>query len=161
MATSALIIEEYLTTGDDRFLDALRDFHDPKRLATITDRWKRDHRPWARQQILRYVDLPMNVIGHEPVVKRLFKHAEERDDVEVMAAFAVAFDRLVRRFRKVRHRYDWQTRTSWTTEQLKTPRNTIRKARTVPNRFRGGQIDIPALARPKDLLFSNATRYYL
>ena len=67
----------------------------------------------------------MNALGHETVVKRLFKHAEERDDDELMAAFAVAFDRLVRRMRKTKYHYDWQTRASWQEERLVSPRNTL------------------------------------
>jgi hypothetical protein len=161
MATSALIIEEHLANGDERFLAALRDFHDVKRLAAITDKWKRDHRPWARQQIFKYVDMPMNVLNHETDIKRLFKHAEAQDDVELVAAFAVAFDRLVRRFRKTRHRYDWRARTSWTVEELKTPRNTMRKPRTGRNPMTGREIKIPGRFRPNDFLFSYHTRYYL
>jgi hypothetical protein len=160
-AVSPLVLEEYLANADERFLEALREFHDPKRLASITDKWKRDHRPWARQKVFDYLDLPMNAAGHETVVKRLFKHAEERDDVELVAAFAVAFDKLVRRVRKTRHHYDWRARTSWTIEELKTPRNTGRKARTATNPMTGRAIQVPARFRPTDVLFTYHTRYYL
>src|SRR3954471_21232065 len=90
---SPLVLDEYFAAGDDRFLPALRAFHEPKKLASIADRWKKDHRPWARQQILNYLDLPLDAAGHEPVVKHLFKWAEEQKDDELMAACAVAFDR--------------------------------------------------------------------
>src|SRR5687767_3809039 len=93
---SPLVIEEYLAAGDERFLDALRQFHDPKRLISIVEKWKRDHRPWAREQIFKYLSLPLNAINHQPVVKRLFKHAEQQRDNELMATFTVVFDRLVR-----------------------------------------------------------------
>src|SRR3954447_17974000 len=82
-----LATEEYLSAGDDRFLEQFHALRDPKRLAPIADRLKKDHRPWARERVLRYVALPMDRPGHQPVVKRLFKHAEERGDVELMAAF--------------------------------------------------------------------------
>ena len=42
-----------------------------------------------------------------------------------MAAFLVAFDRLVRRQRRMRYRYDYQTRQSWQEEQLFAPRDQI------------------------------------
>ena len=98
---SPLVLDEYFAAGDDRFLTALRDFHEPKKLASIADKWKKDHRPWARGQIFDYLDLPMNAAGHETVVKRIFKWAEEQKDDELMSALAVAFDRVVRRVRKV------------------------------------------------------------
>src|SRR5688500_3290898 len=104
---SPLVIEEYLAAGDERFLDALRQFNDPKRLVSIVEKWKRDHRPWAREQIVKYLSLPLNVINHQPVVKRLFKHAEAQRDDELMAVFLHAFDRLVRRERRLRWRYDF------------------------------------------------------
>ena len=71
--------------------------HIPQRCAPIADRWRIDPRPWARQQLLNYLRLPFDQPGHQPVVKRLFKHAESKGDDEVMAAFLVAFDLLVRR----------------------------------------------------------------
>ena len=73
----------------------------PKYLAGLADRWKQDPRPWAREQIFKYLAMPMDRPGHHPVVKRLFKHAEAKADDELMAAFLVAFDRLVRRQRRL------------------------------------------------------------
>src|SRR5688500_18462337 len=168
MAESSLVLEEYLSRADDRFLPALRDFHDPKKLVSIVERWKRDHRPWARKQILDYLDQPMNVLGHEVVVKRLFKHAEERGDDELMAAFAVAFDRLVRRVRKRQYHYDWRTRASWEDERLVSPRNTLPRVEQKPrfgiNPMTGRRIEIPPRVPRKSkmaLLFSYHTRYHL
>lgn len=163
MPASFLLVEELLATGDDRFVDAIRDFHVPGSLATLADKWKRDPRPWARQQILRYLDFPLDAPGHETVVKRFFKHAEENRDDELMAAFAVAFDRLVRRKRRVRWRYDWRTRQGWQEEALVTPRDVLptpspdAKAGPVTPSFH------PAWG-PSDRrlrLFSFHTRYYL
>jgi hypothetical protein len=162
---SPLVLEEYLAKGDDRFLPALREFHDPKKLVPIVERWKRDHRPWARQQIIDYLDLPMNCLGHEPVIKRLFKQAEERNDDELMAAFAVAFDRLVRRVRRTRYRWDYRTRTGWEEEWLKSPRNTLphvgKQHRIGINPATGQQIAIPPRVPKIALLFSYHTRYHL
>ena len=73
-----------------------------KKLASLTNLWKKDFRSWARGRIFEYLELPLDALGHETVVKRLFKHAEEQRDDELMAAFAVAFDRMVRRVRKMR-----------------------------------------------------------
>src|SRR3954471_24587572 len=84
LAVTFLLIEEYFATGDGRFVDALRDFHVPGTLATLADKWKRDPRPWARQQVLRYLAEPLDAAGHETVVKRLFKHFEESGDDELM-----------------------------------------------------------------------------
>lgn len=160
---SPLVLDEYFAAADDRFLPALRRFHEPKKLAAVADRWKKDHRPWARAQVLAYLDQPLNVAGHEPVVKRLFKSAEERGDDEMLAAFAVAFDRLVRRIRKTRHHYDWQTRQSWQEEHLASPRDVMPhvgkgsagRVRYVDLRHAG------VSARRQQLLFTYHTRYHL
>jgi hypothetical protein len=115
------VLDEYLSSADDRFLPALRQFHEPKKLAAIADRWKKDHRPWARQQIFAYLDLGPDVRGHQPIVKRLFKWAEEKRDDELMAAFAVAFDQMIRRVRRTRYQYDYRARQSWQEEYLASP----------------------------------------
>ena len=166
MAESSLVLEEYLSKGDDRFLPALREFHDPKQLVAIVERWKRDHRPWARRQIIDYLDLPMNALGHEPVVKRLFKQAEASNDDELMAAFAVAFDRVVRRVRRKRYHWDYRTRTGWEEEYLFAPRNTLprvpAKARIAQNPKTLEPIIVGGRrVRKGALLFSYHTRYHL
>jgi hypothetical protein len=163
---SPLALDEYFAERDDRFLPALRRFHEPKKLAAIADRWKKDHRPWARQLIFNYLDLPFDSAGHEPVVKRLFKWAEERGDDELMAAFAVAFDRLVRRVRQIKHGYDWRTRASWEEERLVTPRDVLPhvsgKPRTGRNPMTGEEMVFPPRRAAKQAqLLSYHTRYYL
>src|SRR5688500_14830602 len=158
---SPLILEEYLAAADERFLPALREFHDPKKLIPIVEKWKRDHRPWARQQIIKYLDLPFDAAGHEPVVKRLFKHSEEKRDDELMAHFAAAFDRLVRRVKRKRFQYDWQTRTSWKEEYLHSPRNRLLMPRTVryfPGTSHAHDVNLPGRGK---VLFSYHTRHYL
>ncbi len=162
---SPLVLDEYLAAGDARFLDALRSFHEPKKLSGVAERWKKDHRPWAREQIFAYLELPLNCLGHETVVKRLFKWAEERGDDELMAAFAVAFDRLVRRIRKRKFRYDYRTRESWSEERLVAPRNSlphVDKGTRVAQNPKTLERIVVGKRVPKDgLLFKYHTRYYL
>jgi hypothetical protein len=174
---SPLVLDEYFAAGDARFLAALKSFFEPKKLASIADRWKKDHRPWAREQIFLYLDEPLDCAGHETVVKRLFKWAEEQNDDELMGAFAVAFDRLVRRVRATRYHYDWRTRASWEEERLVARRDVLPHVRGAgpqpPGRYginpaTGERIYIPPRPprkgekpKPSKLLFSYHTRYYL
>src|SRR5437762_13230250 len=108
-----LLLEEYFNAEDGRFVETLRQIRSFKFLASLADRWKKDPRPWARQQIFDYLERPMDRPGHHPVVKRLFKHAEANRDNELMAAFLVAFDRLVRRQRRMHYRYDPASRQAY------------------------------------------------
>ncbi|MGH7213258.1 MAG: hypothetical protein ACREIT_00535 [Tepidisphaeraceae bacterium] len=161
---SPIVLDEYLASGDARFLPSLRAFHDPKKLVSVVEKWKRDHRPWTRQQIFDYLDLPFDAPGHEPVVKRLFKHAEEQRDDELLAACAVAFDRLVRRVRKTRHHYDWQAQTTWSEEHLRAPRDALPKVSTKRHALNPKTLERLAYApraRAGAKLFSYHTRYYL
>lgn len=122
---SMLLMEEYFARQSDGFVDALRLVKHPKVLAAFADRWKKDSRPWARAQVLAYLEQPLDCPGHQPLVKRLFKDAEERKDDELMAAFLVAFDTLVRRVRQSRWRWDRATRSSVEEETLGTPRDVL------------------------------------
>src|SRR5215470_17667448 len=99
----------HFRAGDDRFSGELRRCALPEDLAALAELWKTDPRPWARRQLIEYLDQPFNCPGHEPLIKRLFKHAEARADDVLMAAFAVAFDRSVRRFRRIRWRWSYET----------------------------------------------------
>src|SRR5579863_7752947 len=90
-----LLAEEYFASENPEFLATLRKASQPKSLAALAGRWKKDPRPWARAQIFAYLAQPLNCPGHQPVVKHLFKQAEESADHEMMAAFLVAFDRQV------------------------------------------------------------------
>ncbi len=113
------LAERYFAAADERFIAALREVHDIKAIAQFAERWKRDTRPWAHQQQLDYLRLPANCIGHQTVVKQLFKQAEETADHPVLAACAALFDRLVRHQRRTRYQYDWSTRSSWQEEYLR------------------------------------------
>jgi hypothetical protein len=160
---SMLLVEEYFSTGDDRFLSELRLVRSPQSLAGLADRWKRDPRDWARRQILDYLDLPLDLAGHQPLVKRLFKQAEADSNDEQMAAFMTAFDRLVRLRRRTHRHYDWQTRTFWDEEQIYAPRNAMpgKKTRKARNPRTGKLIEVPARMPREGLLFSYHTRRYL
>ncbi|HEY7086960.1 MAG TPA: hypothetical protein VH518_02660 [Tepidisphaeraceae bacterium] len=145
--TSTLALDEAFAKQDEGFIDILRSLHNPKPLAAFADKWTRDHRPWARQQIIEYIHRPWNSAGHETVVKRLFKHAEKERDDELMAHFMMRFDISVRRERKLRHRYDYRTRTLSSEEKLVADPNSVPKGAS--NQFPGRE------------LFSYRTRYYL
>lgn len=93
--------DDLFTRGDNSFVAELRRMHDPERLGKFASRWIADTRPFARQAMLDYLAMPLNCYRHEPLVKRLFKLAEAAKDDELMGAFLVAFDRSIRRRRKI------------------------------------------------------------
>jgi hypothetical protein len=153
-AFSPLLLDELFSAGDERFLDHLIRFHEPKKLASIADRWRTDPRPWARRVIMQYLERAPNSPGHEPVVKRLFKHAEGNRDDELMAHFARCFDELIRRKRRTPQHWDWPSRTSWSEEVLVVPRDVVLKA--------GRHHQAPGTEPPAGRrLFSYKTRHYL
>src|SRR5690242_6971554 len=163
---STLLVDEAFSRQDDQFVELVRSVRSSKYLAGLADRWKQDPRPWAHEQIFRYLELPLNRPGHHPLVKRLFKQAEAKRDDELMATFLVAFDRLVRRRRRLSYKWDFQTRQSWREEVLFSPRDQIlplRPARESTNPFTGQKVAFPAYEQvPKNgRLFSYATRAYL
>lgn len=164
---STLAVDEAFASGDDRFVELLRGVTSPQYLAALADRWKRDPRPWAREQIVRYLAQPMDRPGHEPVVKRLFKQAEANRDDELMAHFLVAFDRLVRRERHTRRVWDHVSRRDWQQEVLYSPSNVISrqsKSREGTNPFTGETMTFqerPARVPKNGRLFSHPTRRYL
>ena len=163
---STVLVDESFATEDDQFVDRVRMVSAPKYLAALADRWKKDPRSWARQQIFKYLALPLDRAGHHPVVKRLFKQAEASRDDELMAAFLVAFDRFVRHQRRTRYRYNFQTRQTWREEELFAPRDqilAIAKVHEAINPRTGERINVPGVFRvPKHgRLFSYRTRGYL
>jgi hypothetical protein len=170
---STLLVDEAFATQDEKFVERVRLVASPKYLAGLADRWKRDARPWAREQIFKYLSLPMDRPGHHPLVKRLFKQAETNRDDELMAEFVVVFDRLVRRERRMQYHYNYQTRQLTQEEVLVAPRNQILPAagtKTTParegiNPFTGEKSSFPArtstIGVPKNgRLFSYKTRAY-
>ncbi len=157
-----LLAEQQLSAGENAFLDTLRSLHEPKALAALADRWKNDPRPWAREMMQRYVGLPFDQKGHEVVVKRLFKQAEQRGDDATMAVFVLAFDRLVRRKRVTGFRWNFSARQAEPYEELRTSRNVLRNE---PLRFRDpmtGRMKVQEMrTSPNHRLFKYRTRYYL
>jgi len=166
-----LLVGEFFDREDERFVDELRKVSHAPSLAGFVDRWKVDARPWPRRQIFEYLRKPLNAPGHHVVVKRLFKQAEQRGDHELTAAFLAAFDRLIRRVRLRKRRYEWipETRQSLVheTEYLATPKNAILPSvpRQVTNPFTGKTMELPPRRYYGDLdearLFSYRTRRYL
>jgi hypothetical protein len=94
---SILLLEECFASGDPRFLDELHGLDAPKKLGAFAERWFKDSRPWARERLREYLDLPIRLAGHKPLVKRLFKLAEAAADDRAMGWFIAAFDRSCRR----------------------------------------------------------------
>jgi hypothetical protein len=158
-----LLVEEYFNAEDERFVETLRQIHSPKFLAGFTDRWKKDPRPWARRQIFLYLQHPLDRPGHQPVIRRLFKNAEENKDDDLMAALMVVFDCVVRRTLQKKYRWDFESRTQYEEEKLVTPRNVLPRETTTTarNPFTGKPI-IVTLRQPRGgRLFRYHTRYYL
>jgi len=166
---STLFLDELFAARDERFVDELRRFHSPKKLESFVEKWKKAKDAWAFEQVGVYFDRPLDVPGHEVVVKRLFKHYEELGRDEAVAWCMTAFDRLVRRVRRRSQRYDWRTRQAWVEESLYTPHNRTRQesdatTRHVRNPFTGQSYEVPVRAvrnKPGNRLFSYPTRHYL
>jgi hypothetical protein len=160
---SAILVDELFHEEDDRFLEEVRRLDEIRKLASFADRWKKDPRPWAREQLLAYLDEPLNRPGHHPIIKRIFKHAEETEDHELMAAFMVCFDRSVRRSRKTRMSYDGDS-DQWVQEEFLTmPRNSMpsEPTRQIRNPITGAMMEYAVRTRSNSRLFSAHTRYYL
>lgn len=160
-----LSYESLFEAQDAGFVEALRAESDMPRLAKFVARWMADGRAWAHDQMFRYLDLPWDSPGHQPVIKRLFKWAEAQQNDELMAAFATGCDRLVRRVRRKRWQYDWRTQTSWEETVLVSPHDTLalgQKSRDYRNPRTGGKVPgHPAKKNARGKLFSYHTRHYL
>ncbi|MEM7675307.1 MAG: hypothetical protein AAF449_04800 [Myxococcota bacterium] len=89
-----LLVEERFEAADPGFATELY-LCTGSALKRFGQKWIIDARPFARQSLLRYIGAGCDHPGHRPLVKKLFKEAEERQDDELMRHFMVAFDRLV------------------------------------------------------------------
>ncbi|MEW6350220.1 MAG: hypothetical protein AB1646_14230 [Thermodesulfobacteriota bacterium] len=160
---STVLLDEYFASEDPGFLDELRRVTSLLKLAGLADRWKTDPRPWARQQIFDYLELPLNSPGHHSLVKRLFKHAEETRDHELMASFMIAFDRSLRRVRRTRFNFDSETRELTETQFLAMPRDSIPARLEVIRKLpgTGERMTFVRRIRPDYRLFSHHTRQYM
>ncbi len=95
---SILLIEELFEHADPRFVpELLKSRHHLSGLRPLAQRWLRDKRPFARKALVKYIRLGTDLPGHRPLIKKLFKLAEEAGDEQLMLQFMVAFDRLVDR----------------------------------------------------------------
>lgn len=94
---SWLLLDEAFEAGEERFLSELLAQDAEKKLKGFGERWIRDARPFARAMLLRYIDDGCDRPHHRPLVKKLFKCAEDAQDDELIAHFMVAFDRLLPR----------------------------------------------------------------
>jgi hypothetical protein len=162
-AASFLLLDEYFANGMDAFVDQLVGLTEPQGLAAFVERWKADPRPWAREKMFDYLARPLTTPGHNVVVKRLFKHAERRNDTPLMAAFLHAFDCLVRRQRKMKWRWIPDLRQAVQEERLVTPRDALIRTSTytAQNPRTRETFIVSTSSRHSGTLFSYRTRYYL
>ena len=73
--------------GSFEFVDAIRAIAEAKALAVFADKWYTDTRIEARRLLNAYLDRPFNALRHEPLVKRLFKFADNAGDDSTVARF--------------------------------------------------------------------------
>ena len=136
-----LLAEELFETGDARFLTTLknvsvlrgtvsvkapygnrmvdvptpfeRKVQKPHMMTGFAARWLSDPRPWARAQLIEYLDSGgIDRPGHRSLVKRLLKGAETRQDDELMGHFFAAVDKLRKLTTRKRSRWDYASRSS-------------------------------------------------
>ncbi|MFT3839999.1 MAG: hypothetical protein QM723_23630 [Myxococcaceae bacterium] len=161
MAGSSLLIDEYLSAGDDRLLGELLTSTDGAKAGSVLLKLYDDARPFARKLLLGYVDDGCARSTHRAAVKRLFKLAEQKHDDELVAHFAVAFDRLIPRTLKTRWRYDWSTRQSYTEQELIEPKQIARRFHGELSTTKGGQVGPAASVLRSWNGFTRSTRRYL
>lgn len=128
---SMLLAEELFETGDPRFLATLKNVsvlrgtisvkapygnrmievrtpfartaQKPHMMTGFAAKWLNDPRPWARAQLIQYIDTSIDRPGHRSLVKQLLKGAESRQDNELIGHFFPAIDRL----RKLTTKKQW------------------------------------------------------
>ncbi len=161
---SKIFLDELFAGRDAEFFRYVRRVDSPSLLQYVVERWKQAPADWARAQTIAYFDEPLDCPGHELVVKRLFKDAEERGDDKVLAACTVTFDRLVRRKRRRGYRYDPSAQQYMQQEYLASPRDQIPQLPNAKDRRWSGLDTASYIAyfnRKAKRLFSYRTRYYL
>jgi hypothetical protein len=97
-------------SGAAEFVDAVRQSVNTTALAPFAETWYTDTRVEARRLLFAYLERPFNSPRHEPLVKRLFKFADNAGDDAAMARFLAGFDRTVRRRRVTKQRYNYRRR---------------------------------------------------
>jgi len=111
-------------TGSPEFVEAVRQRVNAVALAPFAETWYTDKRVEARNLLLAYLERPLNAARHEPLVKRLFKFADNAGDDAVMARFLVSLDRTIRRKRGTADRWDPRSRSTERVEVIFTPPDT-------------------------------------
>lgn len=156
---STLLLDECYETQGTGFVELLRACDDDRRLAGLAERMLKDARPWVRTQLLAYLETPFDRPGHHPLVKRVFKDAERRGDLDILIRCLVGFDRAVRRKLVRRTTYDWQSRVQIEREDLILPRRGL-LAKHAAKHAKAKPVQ-PSRERPGMALFSLATRLHL
>ncbi len=155
--------QDLLAAKDPALLEAVLALPDHDAATAFAEIWIQDDSRESRNLLVCYLDQPLETFGQEPIVKRMFKHAEQQRDHEVMAAFLVAFDRLVRR--SWRQTWDYSTfglgQTPQHVERLRARANRmpLRKTMTYGSGKHAWQYRLPVPADAR--LFTHRTRYYL
>jgi hypothetical protein len=116
--------QKLFQSGSPEFVDAIRAVANAKEFAAFAETWYTDTRIEARRLLSAYLDRPLNAVRHEPLVKRLFKFADNAGDDVVMARFMVALDRSVRRKLATRRAWDYRNRTWVEAREVVTPPDT-------------------------------------
>ena len=164
---SKLLLDECFAAADDRFLLEWIKFRSPEIIAAYVQQWIGDSRPWARQQLIKYLAMDLNFPGHELFVKRTYRHFESLRDHEMLGHFMVAFDRLVRRSRIAVPRWDRSTRELIQDEHLYArPNKTVMPETGRTGTYGTGKhqrtFRLPDICnKPKNRLFRHRTRNFL
>jgi hypothetical protein len=147
--------------GAPEFVAQLRQISNANAVAPFAEKWYTDNRPEARRLLFAYLAEPLNAPRHEPLVKRLFKFADNAGDDVAMAHFLVAFDRTIRRQRRKVDRWNYRTRALEQVETIAVPPGTTlpRDDRLFARPWSGGA-KRERLTEGK-FLFSPKTRRYL
>ncbi|MFO0825794.1 MAG: hypothetical protein U0792_22190 [Gemmataceae bacterium] len=111
-------------TGSSEFVEAVRQRINASELAPFAQVWYKDSRIEARKLLFAYLERPFNSPRHEPLVKRLFKFADNAGDDAVMARFLVGLDRTIRRKRSTSTQWDRVAREYSQFEVISTPPDT-------------------------------------
>ena len=117
---SSLLLAELYDSQDASFVDVILKHRGSfKPLIGLIEKWKKDQRPWARQLKIDFV-LRRDLHSDTRIVfKRLLKQAWADRDHLLMGAFLVSTDRMLRRKRATRYRFE--TGVVETTEVLRLP----------------------------------------
>lgn len=167
LRASSLMLEECFDAADDRYLHEWIRVRHPALLMRMLERWLSDPRPWARQQLIQYLQQDLNFPGHEIVIKHLCKHLCRVSDHELLAHLMVAADRIVRRRRIVRLRRDRHSREVIPSHQLfARPNKTFASetGRTAEQLVGKVKRIVPLpdrINKESNRLFSHRTRNYL